>query len=126
SPPNRWPIGWRGAPHLPEESHGMRIGVLKETAPRERRVALTPDAVARLVKRGFEVLIERGAGVSAFFPDEGYVEAGARLVEVGSGGDADLVATVQRPGPDRAGAIREGSVLLALMGTAGADALEAL
>jgi NAD(P) transhydrogenase subunit alpha len=45
----------------------MRIGVLKESAPRERRVALTPDAVARLVKRGIEVLVEAGAGESAFF-----------------------------------------------------------
>jgi NAD(P) transhydrogenase subunit alpha len=73
-----------------------------------------------------EIIVERGAGSSAFFPDDSYVDAGAQLVDVGGGGDADLVTAVQRPGPDRAGQVREGSVLIALMGPAGGDALEAL
>ena len=47
----------------------MRIGVLKETAARERRVALTPDAVVRLIKAGDTVAIEAGAGLPAFHAD---------------------------------------------------------
>ena len=54
----------------------MRIGVPKEIAANERRVALTPDIAGRLVKGGFEVIIERGAGSAAFFPDEAYSAAG--------------------------------------------------
>ena len=57
----------------------MLIGVPKETAPGERRVALVPDSVARLVKSGHEVQIERGAGVSAFHLDADYEAAGATL-----------------------------------------------
>jgi NAD(P) transhydrogenase subunit alpha len=104
----------------------MKIGILKDTAPRERRVALTPDAVTRLVKRDLEVVVERGAGVSAFFADAAYEAAGATVVESAAAADADLIACVRRPGPDRAGTLRQGSVLLALVGSDGADALEAL
>jgi NAD(P) transhydrogenase subunit alpha len=104
----------------------MRIGVLKESAPRERRVALTPDAVARLVKRGIEVLVEAGAGESAFFHDSSYQDAGATLEDFASVSHADLIAAVQRPAPDRAGHLREGVVVVSLLGVAGTDALEAL
>ena len=55
----------------------MRISVPTETAPRELRVALTPDSVARLVKAGFQPVVQRGAGVRAGFPDEAYTAAGA-------------------------------------------------
>ena len=57
----------------------MRVGVPKETAAGEQRVALVPDAVARL--EGFTVVVERGAGVAAGFPDAAYAEAGAELVD---------------------------------------------
>ena len=57
----------------------MQIGVPKETAPRERRVALAPDSVARLVKAGATVVVEHGAGESASFPDSAYATAGAML-----------------------------------------------
>lgn len=104
----------------------MRIGVLKETAARERRVALTPDATARLVKRGLEVHVARGAGVSAFFRDADYEAAGASLVDPATAGDADLVVAVRRPGPQEASSIREGAVLVALFGNDGGDSVEAL
>ena len=55
----------------------MRIGVPKEVAPNERRVAVTPDVAGKLVKSGHEVVVERGAGSGAFFPDEAYAAAGA-------------------------------------------------
>ena len=58
----------------------MRIGVLKEVAPREHRVALTPEAVAKLIKAGATVVIERGAGDAAYCPDAAYVAVGACLL----------------------------------------------
>jgi NAD(P) transhydrogenase subunit alpha len=105
----------------------MRIAVLKETAERERRVALTPDAVKRLAGAGHEVLVERGAGEAAYFPDALYEQAGARVAP--SAGDAargaQLVAKVQRPRPDEAACLDEGSALVSLLqppvGTAFAD-----
>src|SRR6266849_3548974 len=50
----------------------MKVGVPKETVPQERRVALVPEAVGRLVKAGHEVVVERGAGVEARFSDASY------------------------------------------------------
>ena len=59
----------------------MRIGVPVETAAAERRVALVPDSVARLVKAGHQVRVQRGAGAGAFHSDDSYSSAGATLVE---------------------------------------------
>ena len=58
----------------------MKVGVAKESAPGETRVAVVPDTVRRLVGDGVEVLVERGAGETATFADAAYEEAGARLV----------------------------------------------
>src|SRR5437879_11576842 len=57
----------------------MNIGVPKEPAANERRVALTPDVAGRLVKAGFSVLVERGAGEAASFGDDAFGAAGATL-----------------------------------------------
>lgn len=57
----------------------MRVGVLKETFPGERRVALVPQAAAQLLQKGFEVVIEAGAGLASGFRDEEYAAKGARL-----------------------------------------------
>jgi NAD(P) transhydrogenase subunit alpha len=102
----------------------MRIGVLKETAARERRVALTPDAVVRLIKGGDTVVIEAGAGLSAFHADADYVAAGATIIPALDA--ADLVVAVRRPDPTDAARVPEGAVLVALVGPDGRDALEAL
>ncbi len=59
----------------------MRIGVPKETAEGERRVALVPEVVAKLVEAGHEVVVERGAGSAASFEDAAYEEAGATLAD---------------------------------------------
>lgn len=99
----------------------MRIGVLKETAPRERRVALTPDAVTKLVKAGATVVVERGAGASAHCDDAAYAAAGAEVVEASVARGADLVCAVQRPEPDALADFRAGATLVALVGQ-GADA----
>jgi len=95
----------------------MRIAVLKERAERERRVALVPESVARLIKSGAEVVIERGAGHEAGFPDSHYETAGASMA--GSPSDAmsgaALVLKVQPPMADEVAALPEGVVLISTM-----------
>jgi NAD(P) transhydrogenase subunit alpha len=91
----------------------MRLGVPKETVPGERRVALVPEAVGRLTGAGFEVVVERGAGAAAAFPDETFAEAGATLVE--NAFDAEAVVKVQKPSAAAAEALRDGSVLVAFL-----------
>ena len=58
----------------------MTVGVIREGAVGERRVALTPDGVTRLQRLGLAVLVEKGAGASAWFPDAAYAACGAQLV----------------------------------------------
>ncbi len=92
----------------------MRIGVPKEIAPNERRVALTPEVAGRLVKGGYEVVIERGAGSAAFLPDAAYSAAGANVSDRSSVfGQADIVVQVQSPQTAELGNYREGSALVA-------------
>src|SRR5215208_500400 len=92
----------------------MRVGVPKERAAGERRVALVPELAGRLVTSGFEVLIERGAGEAASFPDADYEEAGTRVVgDVYD--DADAVAKVQSPSEDEVARLREGQVLVGFL-----------
>ena len=94
----------------------MRIGVSRETAAGERRVALVPDAAARLAGEGVEVLVEAGAGAQASFPDPAYADAGARVVEADQLYDeADLVARVQRPSLDEVDRLRAGTALVGLL-----------
>jgi NAD(P) transhydrogenase subunit alpha len=91
----------------------VQVGVPRETAPGERRVALVPDSISRLVGAGFEIAVEIGAGTEAALPDEAYVEAGASIVE--DAFDADVVAKVQKPSARELKALREGTVLIALL-----------
>ena len=92
----------------------MRIGVPKETAANERRVALTPDVASRLTKGGHAVVIERGAGMAAFFPDEAYSAAGATIGDRAAVlGQSDIVLQVQAPNAAELAQYREGSALVA-------------
>jgi NAD(P) transhydrogenase subunit alpha len=91
----------------------MRVGVPAESAPGEQRVALVPEVVARLVPGGFEVVVERGAGVAASFPDAAYEEAGARIGP--DPWDADAVVKVQTPSAEEAARLREGQVLIGFL-----------
>lgn len=95
----------------------MRIAVPKERAPDERRVALIPDAVARLRKAGVEVAVERSAGTAAGFPDAAYEAAGAVLVgdAATACAGADLVVRVQRPPADEIPLLPEGSALVGFL-----------
>ena len=95
----------------------MRIAVLKESAERERRVALVPDAVKRLVAAGHQVAVVRGAGAASFYPDALYEGAGATLVDdLGAAvRGAEVVAKVQRPTLDEARCLERGTVLVSLL-----------
>jgi H+-translocating NAD(P) transhydrogenase subunit alpha len=94
----------------------MKIGVPRETAPGERRVALVPDSVRRLGGQGVDVFVEHEAGRAAGFPDAAYLEAGAHAVDGGAlFAEADLVAKVQRPSDTEVGTLREGQALVAFL-----------
>ena len=91
----------------------MRIGVPREVDAGERRVALVPDAVERLMQNGFEVVVERGAGVAASFPDEAYGEAGAEVSE--TAWDEEAVVKVRRPNDDEVQLLSGGQLLIGLL-----------
>jgi H+-translocating NAD(P) transhydrogenase subunit alpha len=92
----------------------MRVGVPRERAAGERRVALVPELAGRLVASGFEVLIERGAGEAASFPDAAYEEAGVRILD-DVYGEAEAVAKVQSPSEEEVARLRGGQVLVGFL-----------
>ena len=59
----------------------MKVGVPRERIPGERRVALVPETVSKLVDEGLEIVVEKGAGEEAGFPDAAYTEAGATVTD---------------------------------------------
>jgi H+-translocating NAD(P) transhydrogenase subunit alpha len=91
----------------------MKVGVPRERASGERRVALVPDVVSRLSGAGFDIAVERGAGDEASHPDGSYEQAGASVVD--DAYDADAVVKVQKPSPDEVEAFRDGQVLIAFL-----------
>jgi len=104
----------------------MKIAIAKEVEVSERRVALVPDVVARLVKQGLEIWVEAGAGERAFFPDAAYEAAGAILISDPAmlWGEADVVLKVSLPQEREDGQLeidllREGSVLIGFLNPLG-------
>lgn len=94
----------------------MKIGVPKETKERENRVALTPDVVKALVKSGFEVSVENGAGVNSFFSDSQYTEAGATLTDKGSVyKNSDILLKVNAPPSEDISQMKKNAVLISFM-----------
>jgi H+-translocating NAD(P) transhydrogenase subunit alpha len=102
----------------------LRIGVPKETAPRERRVAIVPDVVKRLRAAEHDVVVEPGAGVTAGAPDAAYEEAGATL---GDPWGAEVVAKVAPPSDDEVGKLGSSTILVGFLNPLGnPDGLEKL
>ena len=89
----------------------VKIGVARETAAGERRTALTPETCRKLVAAGATVAIEPGIGAGAYFADQAYVDAGARL-EASPLADADIVVCVQPPGNAAIATLKPGVVLV--------------
>jgi H+-translocating NAD(P) transhydrogenase subunit alpha len=95
----------------------VKVGVARESAPGECRVALVPESVERLAAQGFVLLVEAGAGERAWFADDLYERAGARIMggfaELAA--EADAVVKVQRPSASETDALRDGQVLIGLL-----------
>src|SRR5215211_6141091 len=106
----------------------MKVGVPKEVAEGERRVGLVPETVGRLVKDGFEVLVETGAGQD-YNLNENYEESGAKIAsEAGEVyGEADLIVKVAKPTEEEVGQMHEGQVVVCFLnGPIFPEAVEAL
>src|SRR5262249_51222028 len=93
----------------------VTLGVLKETTPGENRVALIPEVATKFKAAGGRVLIERGAGVTAQFPDS--VFKGAEFVDSAQAvlSQADVLLTVQPPTIEAVGALKDGAVVVGFM-----------
>ena len=107
----------------------MKVGVVKETLPGERRVAVVPDTVAKLVAAKLEVAIQAEAGSEAFYADDAYQKAGGTLVPEARAvlSQADAVLKVQPPSQDEIGALKSGAILISfLQPSAHADVVKAL
>ena len=95
----------------------MKLGIVNETRPEERRVAASPAVVAKWVKGGWEVVVERGAGADASYPDSQYEAAGATIVDRQAAWQSDVVLKLRPPivNPDgtcEADQMREGATLI--------------
>jgi NAD(P) transhydrogenase subunit alpha len=98
----------------------MKVAVVKETAPGERRVALVPEAVAKLRSAGFEVLVETGAGDGAWLSDDAFTEAGADIVardEIAAA--AEVILMVGRPDEQAIAGLRPGQAVLGMLAPLG-------
>ena len=94
----------------------MRVGVAKETAAGERRVALVPDAIEKLRAADLNVLVERGAGAEASFPDIDYAEAGAKIVTTTNlYAQSDVILRIHRPTPAEMKLLRPDQVVIGML-----------
>ncbi len=104
-----------------EEHESLRIGVPREVANEERRVALAPSGVSTLVANGHEVYVGEGAGVQAHFADTEYAEMGAELVDAPEDlyAHADLIVKVGPPNEDELDLMREKQILISALNLGG-------
>ncbi|MBB4664738.1 Re/Si-specific NAD(P)(+) transhydrogenase subunit alpha [Conexibacter arvalis] len=106
----------------------MRIGVPRETAEGERRVALVPEVVRTLTGSGLDVVVERGAGAEAFIPDAQFEDAGATLTDDAAAvWQSDVVVKVAPPSTEETGRLGSGSVVIGFLAPlTNADGVRAL
>jgi H+-translocating NAD(P) transhydrogenase subunit alpha len=94
----------------------MKVGVAKEIAPGERRVALVPESIDRLRAAGISVFVEQGAGAEAAFPDNAYVEAGARIVTTPAlYSNCDVILRINRPTPAETKHMHAGQAIIGML-----------
>jgi len=96
----------------------MIIGIPRESLPGETRVAATPQTVGQLIKLGYEVVVESGAGAASSFADEAYTEAGAGVGPAEQVWTADVVLKVNAPDDAEIAALRDGATLISLISPA--------
>ena len=95
----------------------MRVGVVKEILPGERRVAVVPDTVSKLKAAKLDVSVQTGAGSNAYYTDDAYQQAGADLVPDARQilGNADALLKVQPPSADEVRALKSGAILISFL-----------
>jgi NAD(P) transhydrogenase subunit alpha len=94
----------------------MKAAVVKEAAPGERRVALVPDAIARLRPAGIDVLVESGAGEQAWLADAAYADVGAAIVTAAElYRTADVILTVTKPSTAMVSQLRKGQAIVGML-----------
>ena len=94
----------------------MKVGVARETAAGERRVALVPEALGKLKAAGLEILVEAGAGAGAMIPDQSFVDAGAQVVATDEFyALSDIVLRVQKPVGAEVARLRRGQAVIGLL-----------
>ena len=95
----------------------LTIGIPKEVFAGEKRVATVPDVVEKLIKQGFKVAVETGAGSSANFGDDAYQGAGAEIVKDAQTlwATSDIVFKVRAPNSEEVGLLREGGALISFI-----------
>jgi NAD(P) transhydrogenase subunit alpha len=99
----------------------MIVAVPREAASNERRVALVPETVAKLIQAGASVRVQRNAGTAASFPDALYTQAGASIVDEPAAlvSDADVVVTVGKPAPNVLASMRKNATLVGFLNPLG-------
>ncbi|HEY5920637.1 MAG TPA: Re/Si-specific NAD(P)(+) transhydrogenase subunit alpha [Kofleriaceae bacterium] len=103
----------------------MKLGIVQETRPNERRVAASPNVVAKWVKAGWQVQVERGAGAAGSYPDAQYTSAGATIVDRAVAWHADIVLKLRPPEDNEVKLLREGGTLISFIYPAQNEALVA-
>jgi NAD(P) transhydrogenase subunit alpha len=94
----------------------MKVGVAKETAPGERRVALVPEALGKLKVAGLEIVVEQGAGAGSSIPDAAYEAAGATIVSTDAlYADAAVVLRVAKPSESEVARLRSGQAVVGFL-----------
>jgi H+-translocating NAD(P) transhydrogenase subunit alpha len=93
----------------------MRVGVPKETAERERRVALVPEVVRKLTQKEYEVIVETGAGQGAMIPDALFEDAGAKIADTAAVWGADVVVKVAPPSAEESARLSSDGVLIGFL-----------
>ena len=94
----------------------MKVGVARETAAGERRVALVPETLGKLTAAGLEVLVEAGAGAGSAFPDAAYTDAGATIVSTDAlYAQSDVILRVAKPSPEEAARLRSGQAVIGFL-----------
>ncbi|MCV7417273.1 Re/Si-specific NAD(P)(+) transhydrogenase subunit alpha [Mycolicibacterium litorale] len=96
----------------------MLIAIPRESSPGETRVAATPQTVGQIIKLGYSVMVESGAGAASSFSDAAYVEAGAEIGSFEQVWSADVVLKVNAPDDAEIAALKDGSTLVGLISPA--------
>ncbi|MGX5805786.1 Re/Si-specific NAD(P)(+) transhydrogenase subunit alpha, partial [Bradyrhizobium sp. Arg314] len=101
---------------------GQIVFIPRELDPNEPRVAASPDTVKRLVGLGFDVIVEKGAGLGSRIPDQDFTGAGGTLGTAGDAKKADVVLKVRRPTDAELKGYKSGAAVIAIMDPYGNDA----